>query len=187
MSRTVNIFSRPHGPASGFDDLLSDTVYEEPDPSAALTISGHDQALICQQYVVFSATFRVPAFYFTVCRVSELPFLNCPSAKLPSVAIGGAPLPLGEIMETSLFKMGACDGFETSSCAVSLPTSTFPVLSHGDHPTLGTPCWYFHPCETTSVIDELMREVLDDGWDEITRLIRWLELWFMVVCSVVNL
>lgn len=103
------------------------------------------------------------------------------------ILVGGAPLPLPDIVKTSLFKIGACGGADISSCAISLPTTAFPLLSHGDHPTLGTPCWYFHPCETTSVVEELMQEVKEDRWDEQTMLIRWMELWFMVVCTVVNL
>lgn len=103
------------------------------------------------------------------------------------INVGGAPLPLSDTVKTSLFKSRVGDGVEVSSYAISLPTSTFPLLSHGDHPTLGTPCWYFHPCETATAVGELLHEVKGDGWDEQTKLIRWLELWFMAVCSVVNL
>ncbi|KXN83699.1 Ubiquitin-like-conjugating enzyme ATG10 [Leucoagaricus sp. SymC.cos] len=141
---------------------------EEPDPTVVSTVS-ESETFLCQQYVVFSSTFRVPAFYFLVCNQS------------------GAPLPLPDVLRTSLFKTNACENVEISSYALTLPTSTFPLLSHGDHPTLGTSCWYFHPCETSTVIEELMREVKVDDWDESAKLVRWLELWFMVVSSVVNL
>lgn len=100
---------------------------------------------------------------------------------------GGAPLSLPDVLRTSLFKANACDEVAISTYAISLPTSTFPLLSYGDHPTLGTPFWYFHPCETTEAVEELMREVAEDGLPESAKLVRWLELWFMVVCSVVNL
>ena len=74
-----------------------------------------------------------------------------------------------------------------SSYALSIPTSTFPLLSHGDHPTLGFPCWYFHPCETTAAVDELVREIARDDWNEEVKTVQWLEMWFLVVCSVLNL
>jgi len=74
-----------------------------------------------------------------------------------------------------------------SSYALYIPTSTFPFLSHGDHPTLGFPCWYLHPCETTTAVDELVREIAQDDWTEEVKTVYWLEMWFLVVCSVLNL
>jgi ubiquitin-like-conjugating enzyme ATG10 len=118
-------------------------------------------------------------------RVS--PFQNVSVTAFLITELDGAPLPLPAVLDSSLFKIGATDDLEVTSYAASLPKSAFPVLSHGDHPTLNIPCWYLHPCETASVIDELVREVREDGWDEETALVRWLELWFMVVSSVVNL
>ncbi|EKM80356.1 hypothetical protein AGABI1DRAFT_128028 [Agaricus bisporus var. burnettii JB137-S8] len=171
MSRTVNVLRRLDNLAATVDESIDDVVSEESDPSTANMTVGPDQILTCEQHVVFSATFRVPAFYFTV-----------------HSATSGAPLSLPEVLQSTLFKIGTMDGFEVTPYAASLPASAFPVLSHGDHPTLNVPCWYFHPCETASVIDELVREAQkDDDWDEQTILIRWLELWFMVVSSVVNL
>ncbi|KAF9452478.1 hypothetical protein P691DRAFT_804615 [Macrolepiota fuliginosa MF-IS2] len=170
MSRTVAIFRRLDSTTGDFDNLSNNERLEEPDPSVVSVDPGSDETVVCQQHVVFSSTFRVPAFYFTLCNS------------------GGAPLPLPDIVKSSLFKSIACDdGFEVSSYAISLPTSTFPLLSHGDHPTLGSPCWYFHPCETSAALKELLAEVKEDDWDETATLVRQLELWFMVLCSVVNL
>ncbi|KAF5364190.1 hypothetical protein D9756_000697 [Leucocoprinus leucothites] len=169
MSRTVTVFRRPDTSAHYFDDPLGEEVLEEEHDATVLSATSETESFTCQQYVVFSSTFRVPAFYFLLSDSS------------------GSPLPLLEVLKTSLFKINAWDNPEVSSYTISLPTATFPLLSHGDHPTLGIPCWYFHPCETTAVVDELMREVAQDGWSEEARLARWLEMWFMVVCSVVNL
>lgn len=99
----------------------------------------------------------------------------------------GSPLPLTDILQTSLFRKFALDGTETTSFGVSLPASSFPLLSQGDHPTVGTPCWYFHPCETSASVDEVMKEVMQDDWTESQQLVRWMEAWFMVLCTTVNL
>lgn len=76
---------------------------------------------------------------------------------------------------------------ETTSFAVNLPTSSFPLLSQGDHPTLGSPCWYFHPCETSVSVGEVMKEVARDEWTEDEYLVRWIETWFMVLGTVVDM
>ena len=53
----------------------------------------------------------------------------------------------------------------------------------GDHPTLGTPSWYFHPCHTADVVGEVLAEIEVDRADEL----RWLEVWFMVMGNMVDL
>jgi ubiquitin-like-conjugating enzyme ATG10 len=70
------------------------------------------------------------------------------------------------------------------------PDSPFPLLSQGDHPSLGTPSWYLHPCGLPSAMDELSREAAAAGLDKLSdveRKVRELELWFLVVASVVDL
>lgn len=57
------------------------------------------------------------------------------------------------------------------------------MLSQGDHPTLGTPCWYLHPCQTAEVVDELMREV---ECGEAERPLQWMEAWLMMLGNVVD-
>ncbi|KAJ7667943.1 hypothetical protein DFH06DRAFT_1184012 [Mycena polygramma] len=121
------------------------------------------ETLTCKQYIVYSATFQVPAFYFTLHDTS------------------GSPLALDDLVRTTLFRRFAFEGTEHTSFAVSPTGSAFPVLSQGDHPTLGTPCWYFHPCESCTAVEEIMAEVED------RRPLRWLETWFMVLGQVVNM
>ncbi|KAJ7283730.1 hypothetical protein C8J57DRAFT_1293396, partial [Mycena rebaudengoi] len=106
--------------------------------------------LTCVQYIVYSATFQVPAFYFTLHDAS------------------GSPLSLDDLVQTTLFHRFAFEGTESTTFALSLPASAFPLLSQGDHPTLGTPCWYFHPLGEQ-------------------RLERWMETWFMVLGTVVSM
>jgi ubiquitin-like-conjugating enzyme ATG10 len=70
MSRAVNVFRRSDTGAHHLDDILSEEAPEEQD-TAALRTTPESEVLICQQYVVLSSTFRVPAFYFLVCNASE--------------------------------------------------------------------------------------------------------------------
>jgi hypothetical protein len=101
--------------------------------------------------------------------------------------IDGLPLPLADLVQTSFFKVKPPDGSETTTFALTLPSAPFPLLSQGDHPTLGTSCWYFHPCQSDAAVGEFMLEAESPNWTEETRFVRWLELWLMIVGSVVNL
>ena len=101
-----------------------------------------------------------------------------------TVNIGGSVLSLDQILTTSLFYQERLPSHGDSDIVLSLNGSAFPMLSQGDHPVLGTPCWYLHPCETARAVDELQQNLgLMDGDDKE----RWLELWFMLVGNVVNL
>ncbi|KAJ7638740.1 hypothetical protein FB45DRAFT_903703 [Roridomyces roridus] len=122
------------------------------------------ETLTCKQYVCYSATFQVPTFYFTLHDAS------------------GSPLAVTDLVGTTLFSRNAFEGTQQTSFAVSQPDSAFPLLSQGDHPTLGTPCWYFHPCQTAAAVDEIMKAL---GHGE-QGLGLWVEKWFVVLGSVVN-
>ncbi|KAF8231848.1 hypothetical protein L208DRAFT_1398182, partial [Tricholoma matsutake] len=42
-----------------------------------------------------------------------------------------------------------CDTAGSPLALDDLPSVfVIPLLSQGDHPTLGTPCWYLHPCQS---------------------------------------
>ena len=99
----------------------------------------------------------------------------------------GSSLSLDDILETSFFKLKPPLGSKTTSFALTIPSVSFPLISQGDHPTLGTPCWYFHPCETDTAVNEFMVGVEHADWSRETRLVRWLELWLMIVGSVLDL
>ena len=88
-------------------------------------------------------------------------------------------------MNTSLFRVSSLAGTELTPFGLGPPDSAFPLLTQGDHPTLGTPCWHLHPCETEAAVCEVMREVLHEEWTDSERLVRWLEAWFMVLSTVV--
>ncbi|KIK65347.1 hypothetical protein GYMLUDRAFT_159271 [Collybiopsis luxurians FD-317 M1] len=122
--------------------------------------------LTSQQFIVFSATFQVPCFYFTMYHSN------------------GAPLSLNELLSTTLLRASMLENTESTSFAVTRQNAMFPLLSQGEHPTTGRPCWYLHPCETNDAVEEMLREV-DESEGE--RSLAWLKMWIVVLGSAVNL
>ena len=88
-----------------------------------------------------------------------------------------------EILRAPLFWPQVLPEARVSAFALPLPDSAFSLLSQGDHPTLGIPCWYLHPCHTGEVVEEIMQEL---EYDEAERSVRWLETWFMVMANLVR-
>lgn len=105
----------------------------------------------------------------------------------PTPSADGAPLSLVEIMASPLLRRHAVPLAEATTFALTEDGSAFPLLSQGDHLVLGTPAWYFHPCHTPDAVGELLSEVAKEGWREEERLVRWIEVWFMVVSQIVDL
>ncbi|KAG8218730.1 hypothetical protein J3R82DRAFT_4399 [Butyriboletus roseoflavus] len=101
------------------------------------------------------------------------------------ILLGGSPLSLSDIMHTSLLRKHAIDGMEATAFSIGDPTSNFPLLSFGDHPSLGSQCWYLHPCETGSAVEEMLAAWPDAGSQDSAR--HWLEAWFLVLSCVVDL
>ncbi|KAH7916183.1 hypothetical protein BJ138DRAFT_1140358 [Hygrophoropsis aurantiaca] len=155
-------------PEANPPEILSLSMLEEP----SLQCTDNEVAwsppasVVCSHFVVHSATFQVPTFYFTVNDAS------------------GTPLSLSEVLQTSLFRPSTFYGTEVNAFSVSTPSSNFPLLSHGEHPTLGTPCWYLHPCETATAVAEILQ---DDGAKDTELFGGWIEAWFLVLASVVDL
>jgi len=80
------------------------------------------------------------------------------------------------------------DHAEATSFALSFSEAAFPVLSQGDHPTLGSPQWYLHPCETQLAMTELLEAAAaEEGKGEGEEMTRWMEVWFLIVGNVVEL
>ncbi|KAL5487947.1 hypothetical protein ACEPAI_6055 [Sanghuangporus weigelae] len=144
------------------DEVLA----EESENDAATAVTREECDLLeVRQYIVYSATFQVPVFYFSVHTRS------------------GSPLSLDGILSTSLFRRNVFPDARKTGFALQTPDHSFPLLSQGEHPTLGTPCWFFHPCETPVALTELVRA--DGGAD--TSPGRLMELWLLLVGNVVNL
>ncbi|KAG2348812.1 hypothetical protein BDR05DRAFT_873884 [Suillus weaverae] len=151
-------------PASVHTFLENDGGLDVVDDGTTASYDSPD-SLTCHQFVVLSATFRVPTFYFSIHGSS------------------GSPLQLTDIMKTSLLREDVCEGTVATTFAVSHPATNFPFLSQGEHPTLGTPCWYFHPCETASAVQEILKES-----EEINRRpLGWMEAWFTVLSTAVDM
>ncbi|KAJ3811929.1 acetyl-CoA acetyltransferase [Lentinula aff. lateritia] len=152
LSRTSNYLSR--------DIRLSMDIDE-----AAATCIDSD-TLTSQQYVVYSATFQVPCFYFAMYHSN------------------GVPLSINELISSTLFRSGIFQDANVTTFALTRRDTPFPLISQGDHPTTGRPCWFLHPCETTVAVEELLKEVENDIDEEDMRLLMWLELWFTVLGGV---
>jgi ubiquitin-like-conjugating enzyme ATG10 len=158
--------------------------FDEEEDVAAAGISL--DVMTCRQYVVYSATFCSPAFYFSIHDSSTLfSWINRQLVLTRSLLyfLGGAPLNLEGVTDSPLFLRSTLPETTKTSFALETPDTPFAMLSQGDHPTLGTPCWYLHPCHTAEVVEELLREV---GCEEVDPLLRWLEAWFMVLGNVVD-
>ncbi|KAH0840017.1 hypothetical protein J3R83DRAFT_980 [Lanmaoa asiatica] len=136
------------------------------DPSVAMPAPDH---LTCHQSVVLSPTFQVPTFYFSVYDST------------------GSPLGLSEVMHTSLLRKHTFEGMEVTAFSVGDPASNFPLLSFGDHPSLGSQCWYLHPCETGPAVEEILAAWSDARPQDSARHVRWLEAWFVMLSCVVDL
>jgi ubiquitin-like-conjugating enzyme ATG10 len=99
----------------------------------------------------------------------------------------GAPLTLTELLSTSLLRRSFVEDAETTGFALTRQEAMFPLLSQGDHPTTGKPCWYLHPCETTAAVEELLKEIEDENESEDEGLLKCLKIWFLVVEGAVKL
>jgi len=176
---TVHARKAPIDPED--EPALSDLEIQEDDPATAQPVVS---SLNVEEHIVYSASFTVPAFYFNIFDSSALQMYFTP--RLVSYVTDGASLALADILQTSFFKVKPPRGSDATDFALTLPAGSFPLLSQGDHPTLGTPFWYFHPCETEAAVAEFMVEVKQPGWTEEERLTRWLELWLMIVGGFLN-
>ena len=127
----------------------------------------------------------VPAFYLNLWdqRMS----LSCDSAAIAEFDVEGVQLTLDQLLQTDVFRFDPSMKFDKTTFGLSEPGSAFPLLSQGDHPVLGTRCWYFHPCESSTAVNELVSEVVSPDASEDDRLRCWMKMWFLVLGSVVNL
>jgi ubiquitin-like-conjugating enzyme ATG10 len=101
--------------------------------------------------------------------------------------IEGASLRLDDILQTSLFRLDISPHYAKTIFGLTEPNAAFPLLSYGDHPVLGMPCWCFHPCETSKAVDELVKEMGQDGRSEDENLLQWMRAWFLVLRNTVNI
>ena len=92
-------------------------------------------------------------------------------------------------MNTSLLRHHALPETQATSFALFQRDALFPLLSQGDHPTLGLPSWFIHPCGTACAMSELIGEKMAEGMLEVGSkewLLVWLETWFMMLGNMTN-
>ncbi len=93
-------------------------------------------------------------------------------------------------MNTSLLRHRALPETQATSFALFQRDALFPLLSQGDHPTLGLPSWFIHPCGTACAMSELIGEKMAEGMPEVGSkewLLVWLETWFLMLGNMVQL
>ena len=127
----------------------------------------------------------VPAFYFNVWD-QRMSYRYC-SETIAEFDIEGVQLTLDQLLQTGIFRFDPSAKLDKTTFGLSEPGSAFPLLSQGDHPVLDTRCWYFHPCESSGAVNELMNETISSDASEDDRLRYWVKMWFLVLGSVVNL
>lgn len=163
-------------------DDIRETPVEEDDTAVVVSSPNF---ISCDQYITYSPSFMVPAFYFNVWdqRMSH----DYDSATVAEFDVEGVQLTLDQLLQTGIFRFDKSMKFDKTTFGLSDPGSAFPLLSQGDHPVLGTRCWYFHPCESNGAVNELVNEVISPDASEDDRLRCWMKMWFLVLGSVVNL
>ncbi|KAG8767082.1 hypothetical protein FRC12_006459 [Ceratobasidium sp. 428] len=157
----------------GFED---EEVFEPQDESNIFETAPETNRLYLHECVVWHPTYMVPTYYFQ------------------AYDSGGSPSNLSQILTTDRFQHRAFRnaGIEVSGAAVqplANDSAQFPLLSQGDHPVLGTPHWYFHPCETSAAVMEILEQTPDVQWDQSSpdHPLRWLEAWFTVLSTAIDL
>lgn len=95
---------------------------------------------------------------------------------------------MSELLNTPLFRQDSLPNLDDKLATFALVDSStaFSLLSQGDHPILGTPCWYLHPCRTADMIEEVIIEGRRDDWSPEEALLRFFETWFMVLGNVID-
>lgn len=107
--------------------------------------------------------------------------------RIAELGVEGVQLTLDQLLQVGIFRFDPSAKFDKTTFGLSEPGSAFPLLSQGDHPVLGTLCWYFHPCESSAAVDELVNEVITSHPSEEHKLRCWMKMWVLVLGSVVNL
>ncbi|KAF8605156.1 hypothetical protein BDV93DRAFT_543713 [Ceratobasidium sp. AG-I] len=168
--------SRPEVQDRENEALDDEELVEPQDESSAPPVETGIDGLYLHESIVWHPTYMVPAYYFQ------------------AVDSSGSPATLSQIISTDRFKRRTLlDSSLNITESVVQPKETdnaqFPLLSSGDHPILGISHWYFHPCETSPAIKELLDQAPIADWDSNNTdcLVRWLKAWFAVLSTAVDM
>lgn len=176
------------------DDAFSEAgreLFEDEDDSCAHVDHQEDRVYFYES-IAWHPTYMVPTYYFQTVDSGRL-FFGHAALKLKH-AIGGSPISLAQIVRTTRFRRRTLLDMAVGVTAYSVQPSEsssaqFPLISQGDHPILGTPHWYFHPCETAAAVREILGHSLNTAWDpnRIECLLRWLKSWLAVLTTAIDL
>ncbi|CAE6434341.1 unnamed protein product [Rhizoctonia solani] len=153
-----------------------DELIEHDDESCAPTNEDVAERVYFHESIVWHPTYMVPTYYFQ------------------AVDTGGSPVSLTQVINTTRFRRRTFLDMAGEVAEYGIqPTKTdnaqFPLLSDGDHPITGAPHWYFHPCETSVAVREILIQILDIPWDpNSTRcLLCWFKAWLAVLTTAIDL
>lgn len=106
-----------------------------------------------------------------------------------NICTAGAPLSLDDILDSNIFPRSSSASDEYPFSTLDADAVVLPFLSQIDHPTTNEPTWFLHPCETQSVVDEILKETRrdDDFKLEAEHCREWWECWWMVVGTLIDL
>jgi ubiquitin-like-conjugating enzyme ATG10 len=170
-------------------------ITEEPDVASISTpvLSRDPETALADLYVSWSPVYQVPVMYFRIRNAGQrasLHFVNR-IAESNELAAGSA-LTLAEILTSSLFHAASSEVFVRDNSSTYATTQEdndetdenehFPAISQGEHPSTGTPCFFLHPCETSTALSDILA-----GEQSSSTPLRILECWFMIVGSVLDL
>ena len=113
---------------------------------------------------------------------------GCCIGLLITIHVDGSPLALDELLATPLFRKDCLPNVsDATPFGLMDSNATMSLLSQGEHPVLGTPSWYLHPCHTSEMIEEVMAELRREDWSP--EQIKWhfFQTWFMILGNVVDL
>ncbi|KAG8702574.1 erg10, acetyl-CoA C-acetyltransferase [Ceratobasidium sp. 394] len=159
--------------AEGFED---EELFEPHDESSTSETIPDASQLYLHECIVWHPTYMVPAYYFQ------------------AYDSGGGPANLTRILATDRFQHRAFRNASTGVSGAAIQprendNAQFPLLSQGDHPILGTSHWYFHPCETSTAVTEILAHMPDVQSDQSNPnyALGWLETWFTVLGTAIDL
>ncbi|KAI8084603.1 autophagocytosis associated protein [Halteromyces radiatus] len=154
LQRTVKVAAFKSSYMKSLEPLNNDNIFEDDDPALALP-DPSIQTIMLDHHIVYSSTYQVPVLYF--------------DAYFPD----GTRLGLDEIYEYIVPQVYQ-DDLKIS------PIQAQGAITQADHPLLGRPFWYIHPCDTQTLLQTIMQDVFIENYIKI-----WLSLVGPLVrCSV---
>ncbi|CAE6382496.1 unnamed protein product [Rhizoctonia solani] len=153
-----------------------DELTEDDDGSCAPTNEDEAERVYFHESIVWHPTYMVPAYYFQAADAS------------------GSPVSVTRVINTARFRGRTFSDMADKATEYGIhPTRTadaqFPLLSNGDHPITGAPHWYFHPCETSAAVREILSQTLNISWDPRSDgcLLHWFKAWLAVLTTAIDL